>query len=237
MVLKIKKILLFILFFLFSFQAFEQENVQPQAEFEGKLRLPAIEKMQEYQKNSDFNYIENSYQPPLSFWDKVWFYFQLILSNFLFGKGGWQIARYLVLITLIVIIILKLLKIEVRAVFFNNLSVKKINSTLSHINIKNINFQLEIENAISQKKYELAIRFLFLNILKQLADNKLIKWESWKTNRDYYMEIKDIEQKHNFKKLITLYEFVWYGKFGIEEIKFKELYGIFLSFNSNSSTN
>jgi len=66
----------------------------------------------------------------------------------------------------------------------------------------------------------LAIRFYYLNIIKQLEDNELIIWEQQKTNEDYIQEISKENIKASFKDLTRLYDFVWYGNFEIDESKF-----------------
>jgi len=91
--------------------------------------------------------------------------------------------------------------------------------------------ELLINDAEAKKNYNLATRYLFLQMLKNMADEEIINFSPEKTNLDYLNEIPS-KDKRQFSFLIRNYEYVWYGKFSIDKIKYLELKEKFISFNS-----
>lgn len=88
-------------------------------------------------------------------------------------------------------------------------------------NLTEINFDKLISDAISNKDYRLATRYLYLSSLKNLTNNDIIEWHYDKTNSDYIKEIKDNSVKTLFKRISYIYDYVWYGEFPIDEDGFK----------------
>ena len=58
----------------------------------------------------------------------------------------------------------------------------------------------------------MAIRYTFLNTLKQLSMNKLIVVKEGKTNYEYYHELP-IDLKSKYRQVLSVFEYVWYGEF------------------------
>lgn len=88
-------------------------------------------------------------------------------------------------------------------------------------NLTEINFDTLIKDALANKDYRLATRYLYLSSLKNLTNKNIIDWHYDKTNSDYISEIKDSTIKRLFKRISYIYDYVWYGEFPIDEIKFK----------------
>jgi hypothetical protein len=83
--------------------------------------------------------------------------------------------------------------------------------------IENIDLDQFIKDALAQRDYRMAIRYMYLRTLKQLSWHQLIEWHFDKTNSDYYREIENPSIKENFKKVSYLYDYVWYGEFPLDE--------------------
>ncbi|UZO80342.1 hypothetical protein NBT05_15470 [Aquimarina sp. ERC-38] len=85
--------------------------------------------------------------------------------------------------------------------------------------------QLDLDNllneALSDKNYRLAIRFLYLKTLQQLSLKNRIQFHAEKTNKDYVSEIENIQVKNIFKKISYAYEYIWYGEFEIDQNGFE----------------
>lgn len=84
-------------------------------------------------------------------------------------------------------------------------------------NIHEINFSESILKFEKQQDYRSAIRYHFLYSLKKLTDKNLINWNPEKTNRDYLKELKNINLKEDFSRVIYIYDYIWYGEFETEE--------------------
>ena len=84
-------------------------------------------------------------------------------------------------------------------------------------NLKEVNFETLIEDALKEKNYRLATRYLYLKSLKLLTNKDIIEWHYDKTNSEYLNEIKNENTKSVFKRISYIYDYVWYGEFPIDE--------------------
>ena len=88
--------------------------------------------------------------------------------------------------------------------------------------IKSENISDLIEQAIRDGDYRLAIRFYYLQLLRQLNARELIRYEFQKTDTEYLNELKKDDIRPELKKLMRIYDFIWYGSFPISEDDFKK---------------
>lgn len=93
----------------------------------------------------------------------------------------------------------------------------KITSHDIEENIHEINFPERISLLENQRDYRSAIRYHFLYSLKKLTDKNLINWNVEKTNRDYLRELKNKTLQEDFRRVIYIYDYIWYGEFKTEE--------------------
>lgn len=92
-------------------------------------------------------------------------------------------------------------------------------------------YDVLIAEAESQKDYHLATRYWFLKTLKNLSDKEIIAFSVDKTNGQYISELKTKPDLKEFESLSRNYEFIWYGKFGINESTYLQLKNEFDLFN------
>jgi hypothetical protein len=78
-----------------------------------------------------------------------------------------------------------------------------------------INYQKEIDKAVQQSNYRLAIRLHFLRLLKNMADRGLITYTQDKTNFDYLSELGSTNYYSRFFRATRNYEYSWYGLFPV----------------------
>ena len=88
-----------------------------------------------------------------------------------------------------------------------------------------------IHEAETKNNFNLATRYLFLQTLKTLSDKGLINFSPDKTNRDYLNESSSQSYHSQFSLLTLNYEYVWYGKFLINESQYQKLKNEFILFN------
>lgn len=93
----------------------------------------------------------------------------------------------------------------------------KITSHDIEENIHEINFPERILKFEKEQNYRSAIRYHFLYSLKKLTDKSLINWNPEKTNRDYLRELKNNNLQEDFRRIIYIYDYIWYGEFQTEE--------------------
>ncbi|NND63654.1 MAG: DUF4129 domain-containing protein [Flavobacteriaceae bacterium] len=127
-----------------------------------------------------------------------------------------EFVVYAILIGLALYLIVRLLVGNNASAFFRKKSahLAPLNVQVDHI--ENVDLEKLIRDALKQKNYRLAIRYMYLKALKELSSKNLISWHYDKTNADYQREIENIELRSKFQKVSYLYDYVWYGEFEID---------------------
>ncbi|GAA0728996.1 hypothetical protein GCM10009430_38670 [Aquimarina litoralis] len=127
---------------------------------------------------------------------------------------------YLVLIVIVIYILIRVLAGKEVASFFGkkNNVVAPIHFSEEHI--EKIDLDKLIQDALSINDYRLAIRYMYMKTLQELSVKKLIDYHFEKTNSDYQNEIKNEQLRLLFKKVSYLYEYIWYGKFDLNQEKY-----------------
>jgi hypothetical protein len=83
-----------------------------------------------------------------------------------------------------------------------------------------INYPREIDKAVGMSNYRLAVRLMFLRLLKNLSDSNIIQYKQDSTNFDYLLQLQPTGMYPDFFKLTRNYEYSWYGQFEIDKEKF-----------------
>ena len=196
--------------------------------------------LESYKKDKDFNYIEVEAEE--SILDRIYNWFYNLLRKFweaLFGIGTakgflffvFRILPYILLGLLVYFLLKFFLKVNSNAILTKSKDKGTIAITEEEQIIKNEDIPALIKEAINQKNYRLAIRYYYLLSLKYLTDNETISWQPQKTNEDYIKEIDKINLKDSFKNITRIYDYVWYGEFGVDALKFEALKQPFESLN------
>lgn len=81
-------------------------------------------------------------------------------------------------------------------------------------------FNNMINEAVFRKDYRLAIRYLYLQTLQLLHSKNLIEYSPEKTNQLYITELKGKQYQDAFASLTLNYEYIWYGRFEVDSIRF-----------------
>lgn len=189
--------------------------------------------LESFKSNKDFQY--NKFQePPLSLWDKFWNWIWYKISQLLKTRNGrvtfWSLLIILG-IAIIVFFVVKITGMGQGSLFARN-SKGLMKYSLSQNDINHISFDEEIEKAINNKNYRLAIRLQYLQALKKLSDKGYINWRINKTNTDYLNETSGKSFNGMFKKLTLNFEYTWYGERQLSHENFLELSQQFQQFNT-----
>ncbi|HZI53380.1 MAG TPA: hypothetical protein VFD56_06750, partial [Chitinophagaceae bacterium] len=94
-----------------------------------------------------------------------------------------------------------------------------------------INYQREIDKSVASGNYRLAVRLMFLRLLKNLSDKNIIQYKQDNTNLDYLMQLQTGGMYADFFRLTRNYEYCWYGQFEIDKEKFTVIKKDFDSFD------
>ncbi len=190
------------------------------------VRIPAKDKIEEFKKDSRFDYAKNNQQgAQISWWDRLWYNISEFIGNLLGSvadSGALSFVVITICILMVCFLLLKLLGVDYRTV----LGKKKIDTPEIDIyteNVHDMNFDALISNALQNRDYRLAIRFLYLKNLKSLSDKEIITWNANKTNYSYQYEIRNNNLRNKFLETTLIFDYVWYGEFPVEEIRFSDI--------------
>ena len=99
---------------------------------------------------------------------------------------------------------------------FRRSSTKKVSGITSlKEDIREIDFNQLVNDAVSSGDYRFAIRYYYLWLLKTMDNKNIIIWQPDKTNRDYLKEINS-KNKPSFIHITRVFEYVWYGENDID---------------------
>lgn len=142
-----------------------------------------------------------------------------------------KISMYLILGAIVILIVYQILR-NMGGVSYGRKKQKiRISSKTSQRedkeNIENNDFQLLIEKAKNEENHRKAIRYYYLWVLQKLTEKNYIKWNKEKTNYDYYLELKAKSIQNDFSQVNYLYDYIWYGNFGLTAAEFKKAETVF----------
>lgn len=99
-----------------------------------------------------------------------------------------------------------------------NISDEEVNPATS--DIFSISYTAEIKKAADAGNYRLAVRLMFLRLLRDLSDKGTIRYSHDSTNYDYMMQLHGTVLYNDFFQLARHYEYSWYGQFAIDNEKY-----------------
>ena len=167
-----------------------------------------------------------------------WFFEHLrtILSVQRYGAAG----QYLVLICIAALAIWLLYKADVLSYVFTWAKPRAVTTPYDVLdeNIHVIDFSQRIADAVAQRNYRMAVRLLYLQSLKRLTDAGRIAWQADKTNRQYVYELAanvpaNSPTRAEFEALTTQFEYVWYGNFSVDDVRYERIRQQSQAFDNN----
>jgi hypothetical protein len=178
------------------------------------------------QEHRDFAYIHADLDSD-TWWDrfKRWFNSRLAML-FNTGKTTGMVLKvvfYLACGAIVVYALLKLMGIDTSSLFTRKSATAIRATQMAEEDIYAIDLEALLAEALQQKEYRKATRFLYLLALKSLSDKELINWQPGKTNREYYTELANHPSEAAFKQLGYYFEYTWYGNFMVSEASFSQI--------------
>lgn len=159
--------------------------------------------------------------------------FEPDLSPGIFGTIVGKLVYYLLILLAIALVIAILIFF-----FYNIEDDRKVGLSVldeeeeSEIkDIKDLDLNEMLRNALDNKDYRTAIRAEFLIVLQQLAIRKDIEWSQEKTNRDYTRALRSTPFFSPFATIANIYERVWYGEVAVDKDIYQASKKAFLAFD------
>lgn len=100
------------------------------------------------------------------------------------------------------------------------------------VDIRDRVFVDAISAAANSGDFRQAVRLMYLNALKSLAQGSYIHWRINKTNYDYLTELNGSVLKPPFRELTRHYEWAIYGDFRLSETEYHDIRTLFLDFQA-----
>ena len=200
--------------------------------------------LDQFRKEAEFDYRDREGAGEPSFFEK----FRDWLTHKLFGwmkyarlDGTWagffltllEYVFFAALFGLLLFVITKAMGIDLTGIFRRTAKRVDVPFTEWPEDIHVINFDDELERALSKNNYRLAVRLLYLGSLRQLSDRQLIHWQIDKTNAAYVNELEDPSRKQAFGLITRQFEYVWYGNFNIDQDAFAHIRRLFHDFKQH----
>jgi len=94
-------------------------------------------------------------------------------------------------------------------------------------NLLQINWENRLLQAAKDNDTRLAIRYGYMWLLQLLQSGELIQYRNDKTNYDYYNELRETAYRQDFKRLLRVYEYAWYGHLPVTAATYDEFMNTF----------
>jgi hypothetical protein len=195
-----------------------------------KLRTISDSSLEYFRNNPGFDYSRDA-QKGLS-WSDLLQRWLLELFDDIFSskgvRGAWETGKYILMAVAVAAIIFLFSKTGVRSLFIRSSGVISAPGITTE-NIHEIDFSAFIAEAVAAGNFARAVRLLYLQTLKQLADAELVVWKPEKTNRDYEREIRKTapQSSEKFIFLTDIFERICYGKQSVTSQEYKQISAVF----------
>lgn len=147
---------------------------------------------------------------------------QIVNDDFIFNPQSlptWfqsPIFKYAILIVITLILLFVLFKLFGKGLFVKDLEEDHAAShLLTESDLDNRFYEMDLElllnKAVSDKNWAMAIRIRFLMVLKKLIERQHIVWHKDLTNRQIAWQMGLQNSRNEFLDLIGSFEKVWYG--------------------------
>jgi Domain of unknown function (DUF4129) len=190
-------------------------QLPPDAAPAPRLRRPSEAHLRDLRGQRDFRYVDvKANSAPNSFWsflDPFWRW----LSDMLDTPSQyipWKYLFYGLMVAALVYAVLKLLQVDLTRAFGRAPRAAALSYDTETEDLNTLDIDKLLTQAEGENNYRLAVRLGYLQVLRQLSDKGLIRWQPDKTNHDYLYELPAGPLPEAFRELTRQFEYVWYGE-------------------------
>ena len=168
-----------------------------------------------YQSDSRYDYLSQLELPDYTWFDMVARWFNRLINFIFSGRFGENVTTPLMIIIFLLILstIIYFLYKKRPELFMRSRKATPLAYSIEEENIRLIQFDKEIDAAIKNGDYRLAIRLLYLQTLRFFSDNQLIDWQIHKTPMEYLYELSHKEMRQPFRVFTNHFLHVRYGNY------------------------
>lgn len=112
---------------------------------------------------------------------------------------------------------------DVRLFRRKSLSVAQVEMENFAGDIYSIDYETATQHALHENHFRLAIRLMYLHVLRLMAEADIIQYKVERTNSDYLAQVYATAYYPKFFRMTRNFEYAWYGKFPITEKALEEI--------------
>ena len=173
-----------------------------------------VTKIAEYQADKRFDYNSQLTVPKFNLWEIIIRWLSQFLSRFFENDTAEGIARWLLIAFFIIVVLLLIYFIyKKRPELFLREKKTLLPYQIEEENIYRIDFESELAAALLSADFRTAIRIVYLQTLRHIADKQWIDWQVYKTPTEYIYELKPIGLKTPFRDFTNRFLQIRYGNF------------------------
>ena len=171
-------------------------------------------KIATYQADKRFDYNSQLDAPEFNLWEVILRWLSQLLRRFFENDTAEGVARWLLITFLIIVVLLLIFFIyKKRPELFLREKKTLLPYKIEEENIYRIDFESELAAALSAADFRTAIRIVYLQTLRYIADKQWIDWQTYKTPTEYIYELKLVGLKPPFRDFTNRFLQVRYGNF------------------------
>lgn len=197
------------------------------------ISKPTLQQEKKVFDDNQLHYnVNTKYEP--GFFDR----FLNWLSRLIFGDNNYdnlvltrKTIMWIIIVISIGVVIWLLTKTDLTRLIKPESKMTSFNFNELTDDLSTINFDKMITESEKNNDLRSAIRWHYLRTLFLLEKNNYLTFEPSKTNIDYKNDLKKTPFQNDFVALSRIYEYVWYGKFEIDQIKYQEFNKEFAQFD------
>ena len=203
-----------------TIHASDEDQPEPWDNSKVDLRIPDQDTIDYYKSLQVYQFEQE--KKPESLWDKFMRWLSELFANSDSEINWVNVTLISLAVITFTIIVVFLSGVRIRGIFALSRNVKSadIGFTAHTDDIHDTKLDELLRTYIESQTWREATRILYLIFLRELHDKTIIKWDIYKTNRDYFYEIESDQLKQDFHQIVIHYEYVWYGQFQINENTF-----------------
>lgn len=173
------------------------------------------ESLENYKQNPTYIYDDApslSTNPVKAWWQNMWRKFGDFMERAT-SPLFWKILRFLIIIAVVLLLVYHLSNSEKSGILGKrNARIGEAEVILESGDLMISEIDKMVHNCESSEDYRMAIRWLYLKTIRNLSVLGIVKKSENTPNNNMLSQIKNDTVKEDFRKLIFIYEYIWYGK-------------------------
>ncbi|MDR3260693.1 MAG: DUF4129 domain-containing protein [Tannerella sp.] len=180
-----------------------------------------------YQADKRFDYNSRLAVPDIHLTEMFRQWLSRLLNRFFDNEVAGGIVEWgLILFFVAVVLFVVYFVYKKRPELFIREKRKPLPCEIEEENIYTIDFDKELSAAVATSDFRMAIRVLYLQTLRFVADKQWIDWQIYKTPTEYTCELKPAGLKATFRDLTNRFLQVRYGNFKATRDLFDTMHGL-----------